>query len=290
MLKDAYRACRERLKAGGIEAADFEARCLLEHVTGMNRAAQLAHGEKALSEAQEALLNSLTEKRLTRYPLQYLLGSWEFMGIPLTVGEGVLIPRDDTEVCVSLCLDYLKQKPHARAADLCAGSGAIALALEKFAKADVTAIELSGKAFYFLEKNIADNDSTVNAKKADVLTCCGDFADGSLDLLVSNPPYIPHRELAGLQAEVRFEPEMALDGGADGLDFYRAIVRCWSKKLKPGGAMVFELGEEQAGEVAAMMKAQGFSGIRTEQDFGGCERAIIGQRDAAPNSRIECLK
>ena len=202
------------------------------------------------------------------------------MGMEFIVTPDVLIPRQDTETLVEAAIERLRGKKSPRIADICTGSGAIALALEKFAKADVTAIELSGKAFYFLEKNIADNNSTVNAKKADVLTCCGDFADGSLDLIVSNPPYIPHRELAGLQAEVRFEPEMALDGGADGLDFYRAIVRCWSKKLKPGGAMVFELGEEQAGEVAAMMKAQGFSGIRTEQDFGGCERAIIGQRDA----------
>lgn len=276
MLKDDFRACRERLENGGIEAADFEARCLLEHVTGMNRAAQIAHGDQSLTEAQKTLLNSLTEKRLTHYPLQYLLGNWEFMGVSLSVGEGVLIPRDDTEVCVSLCLDYLKQKPGAKAVDLCSGSGAIALALEKLGKAEVTAVELSDKAFYFLEKNITDNNSSITAKKADVLSCFGDYADGSLDLIVSNPPYIPSNELAGLQAEVQFEPAMALDGGADGLYFYREIIQNWSRKLKPGGALVFELGEEQAEKVTEMMKQEGFSEIRTELDFGGCERAIIG--------------
>ena len=287
MLRDVFRACRDQLAQGGIEAPDFEALCLLEHATGFNRAGLIAHGDEPVPEAQQALLHSLTEKRLTRYPLQYLLGEWSFMGIPLSVGEGVLIPRDDTEVCAGLCLDYLRNKPHARALDLCAGSGAIALALEQLGKADVTAVELSDKAFYFLKKNIERNRSDVTAYLGDVLCCHSDFSDGSFDLIVSNPPYIKRGELPDLQAEVQHEPRMALDGGESGFDFYEAIVRDWSRKLKTGGMLVFELGEGQAATVSRLMHTAGFAEIRTERDFGDCERAICGiwqgdKRDNAP--------
>ena len=276
MLKEVFRACREKLQNGGIENADYEAQCIVEAVTGLGRAALIAHGDTPVADVQKRQINSITEKRLTRYPLQYLLGKWSFMGFPLFVGEGVLIPRDDTEVCVGLCLDYLKGKSGAKAVDLCSGSGAIAIALEKLGNADVTAIELSGEAFDFLKKNIDLNDSKVKAVKGDVLLCHGEFRDNCLDLIVSNPPYIKKGELRTLQKEVQFEPEMALDGGESGFDFYEAMIRDWSGKLKPGGALVFELGENQAEYVTELMKRQGFEEIRTAPDFGGCERAIIG--------------
>lgn len=274
MLKEVFRTCREKLQNGGIENSDYEAQCIVEAVTGLGRAALIAHGDTPVTDVQKRQIISITEKRLTRYPLQYLLGKWSFMGFPLFVGEGVLIPRDDTEVVLNLCLDFLKNKNNAKCADLCSGSGAIALALEKFAGAEVTAVELSEKAFYFLKKNISN--SNTDALRDDVLTCHRRFADESFDLIVSNPPYIPSRELPQLQAEVQFEPAMALDGGKDGCDFYRAIVRDWSRKLKSGGALAFELGEGQAEAVSAMMEAAGFKNIRTETDFGGTQRAIIG--------------
>jgi len=276
MLRDALRDCRTRLRDGGIENAEEEARLLMEHVTGYDRVRLMNHADESLSSEQTALLNSLIEKRLTRYPLQYLLGSWSFMGFELSVGEGLLIPRDDTEVAVGLCLDYLKEHKNAKAIDLCAGSGAISIALEQLGKADVTAIELSEQAFKFLIKNIKANHSLVHAVQADVLTCHRDFEPQGYDLIVSNPPYIKRGELTELQPEVQFEPAMALDGGDDGYDFYRAIIRDWSGKLKHGGALVFELGEGQADTVAALMKAQDFNEIRTEYDLGGCQRAIIG--------------
>jgi len=280
MLRDCYSACRGALQNGGIEAPDFEALCLLEHVTGYGRSGLIAHGDAPVTPEQEALLRELTQKRLTHYPLQYLLGEWSFMGIPLSVGEGVLIPRDDTEVCTGLCLDYLKGKPNAAAIDLCSGSGAIAIALEKLGQAAVTAVELSEQAFYFLTKNIHSNSCRVKAVRGDVFTCYAQFPDNSYDLIVSNPPYIRQDELPALQAEVQFEPAMALDGGADGYRFYTSIIQNWSRKLKRGGALVFELGEGQAAQVAALMRKQGFTDLRTAQDLGGCERAIIGIRQS----------
>ena len=279
MLKEVFRTCREKLQNGGIENSDYEAQCIVEAVTGLGRAALIAHGDTPVTDVQKRQIISITEKRLTRYPLQYLLGKWSFMGFPLFVGEGVLIPRDDTEVCTGLCLDYLKGKSGAKAVDLCSGSGAIAIALEKLGNADVTAIELSGEAFDFLKKNIDLNGSKVKAVKGDVLLCHGEFPGNSLDLIVSNPPYIKKDDLRTLQKEVQFEPEMALDGGESGFDFYEAMIRDWSGKLKPGGALVFELGENQAEYVTELMKQKGFEEIRTAPDFGGCERAIIGIRN-----------
>ena len=278
MLKEVFRTCREKLQNGGIENSDYEAQCIVEAVTGLGRAALIAHGDTPVTDVQKRQIISITEKRLTRYPLQYLLGKWSFMGFPLFVGEGVLIPRADTEVCTGLCLDYLKGKSGAKAVDLCSGSGAIAIALEKLGNADVTAIELSSEAFNFLKKNIDLNDSKVKAIKGDVLLCHGDFPDSSLDLIVSNPPYIKNGDLSALQPEVQFEPKTALDGGESGYDFYEAIILSWSRKLKSGGALVFELGENQAERVTELMKKRGFENIRTELDFGGCERAIIGIR------------
>ena len=280
MLRDCYSACRGALQNGGIEAPDFEALCLLEHVTGYGRSGLIAHGDAPVPEEQKALLHELTQKRLTHYPLQYLLGEWSFMGFPLSVGEGVLIPRDDTEVCTGLCLEHLKGKPNAVAIDLCSGSGAIAIALEKLGHTAVTAVELSEQAFSFLTKNIHTNNCRVKAVRGDVFSCHTQFPDNHFDLIVSNPPYIRRDELPSLQAEVQFEPAMALDGGADGYRFYTTILQNWSRKLKAGGALVFELGEGQAAQVGALMCEQGFADIRTEQDLGGCERAIIGIRQS----------
>lgn len=276
MLKDCLRKCRNMLAEGNIPSPDYEAMCLVQHVTGYDRARQIAHANDELDAQQEALLYSLTERRLTHYPLQYLLGSWSFCGFELAVGEGVLIPRDDTEVAVNLCLEYLNNKKDARAIDLCSGSGAIAIAVAKLGGASVEAVERSEKAFYFLEKNINSNQAAVTAIMGDIFACHTDFTDGKYDLIVSNPPYIIRDEIKTLQTEVQHEPAMALDGGEDGYDFYKAIIAHWRQKLKKGGALVFELGEGQAEDVALLMKDSGFVQIRTALDFGGVKRAIIG--------------
>lgn len=278
MLRELRSACREILESAGIEDADYEISLIAEHVTGMGRASQLANAAKELPKAQSEEIIRISKKRALRYPLQYLLGRWSFRGIELEVGEGVLIPRDDTEVVFSLCEKYLRGRPKAEALDLCSGSGALALALGIECRARVTAVELSDEAFYFLEKNINKfkDISAVTPFHGDIFTCHGDFPDGGFDLIVSNPPYIRTGELKALQPEVQNEPEMALDGGESGLDFYRAIIARWSQKLKSGGALAFELGEDQADEVGRLMREQGFSGIKTALDFSGVQRAIIG--------------
>lgn len=276
-VSEAYRKTKDNLTKAGFEAPAFEALCLIEKVFGFNRLLLITKGEETIaSEEKLTTLAELTEKRLNHEPLQYLLGKWSFMGIDLLVGEGVLIPRDDTEVVTSLCIDFLSGKENTAVADLCAGSGAISLALEKYAGCKVTAVELSEKAFSYLTQNIELNNSAVNALNGDIFECHTSVANNSLDLIVSNPPYIKSGDLTGLQEEVHHEPQMALDGGESGLDFYRRIVPLWKTKLKPGGAIAFELGEGQYDEVSRILANNGFGGITESIDFGGVQRAIIG--------------
>ena len=274
---EAYRKTKDILAEAGFEAPAFEALCLVEKVFGFNRLALITMGEEtAATDEKLALLDELTEKRLSHEPLQYIIGKWSFMGIDLIVGEGVLVPRDDTEVVTSLCIDFLSGKENPSVIDLCAGSGAISLALEKYANCKVTAVELSDKAFSYLTQNIKLNNSAVNALNGDIFECHKDIADNSLDLIVSNPPYIKSADIAALQEEVQHEPVMALDGGESGLDFYRRIVPLWKSKLKAGGALAFELGEGQYDEVCRILADNGFGGITESIDFGGIQRAIIG--------------
>ena len=274
MLKDLYLKLRGILSEAEIEAPELEARLLIEGATGMNRASQIANSNSEISgEIQEKLI-SMAQKRAEHLPLQYILGKWSFMGFEFKVGEGVLIPRDDTEVLVGLCLDYLKNSNGKTALDLCAGSGAISVALDKLANADVTAVELSDKAYNFLLENI--KGTNIKPHKGDIFVCYRDFEAKSFDLIASNPPYIKTDEIETLQTEVGYEPKTALDGGADGLDFYRAIARRWTPLLKSGGAMAFELGEGQAEYVGGLMADHGYINIKTAKDLGGTDRAIIG--------------
>ena len=275
-LREAYNNCRSQLSENGFESPDFEAMTLLDKAVGCDRIKLISRGGEELDDKAVELVDKLLKKRLAHVPLQYIAGCWSFCGFEFLVGEGVLIPRDDTEVVVKLCIEYLKDKPGAKAIDLCAGSGAISVALNKLAHADIEAVELSGEAFEFLKKNIELNEAKVKPVRDDIFTCHSKYPDRSFDLIVSNPPYIMRDELPTLQKELQYEPEIALIGGESGYDFYEAIVADWSFKLKHGGAMAFEVGEGQAQRVAMMMKQKGFSEIHIEKDFGDIQRAIIG--------------
>lgn len=198
------------------------------------------------------------------------------MGFDFKVGRRRAHSRDDTEVVVNLCIDFLENRTDKKTVDLCSGSGAIAVALDKISGAKVTAVEIDETAFSYLETNVKENNSSVKPVMADALEICETFADGELDLIVSNPPYIKSADIETLQKEVRLEPRLALDGGEDGYDFYREIVSRWSRKLKKGGALAFELGENQADAVKALMTDKGFSDFKISLDFGGVQRAIIG--------------
>lgn len=275
-VEQALRKCREYLETAQIEDSAVEAACLAQKVFGLNRTGLISHGSDSINNECFDKLISLAARRTMREPLQYILGEWSFCGFDFCVGSGVLIPRDDTEVVVNLCRDFLETQPCKNTIDLCAGSGAISVALEKLSNAKVTAVELSDIAFSYLQKNLARNNCTAEAVKGDIFSCHTQFADGCYNLIVSNPPYIKSDEIPTLQQEVQKEPQMALDGGADGYDFYKAIIKKWSKKLSKGGALAFELGENQADFVAESLRKQGFNNIRTAFDLSNTKRAIIG--------------
>lgn len=252
-----------------------EAVSIIELVTGMDPLKQSLNRRQQLDDEQEKTIQRILMKRQSGYPLQYILGKWSFMGEDYFVDEGVLIPRDDTEVAVRAAEELLKSSAAARIIDLCSGSGIIAVTLQRrFADAQVHAVELSDRAMYFLEKNVSQLAPEVKVHRGDVFELYREFEDGYFDLIISNPPYIPTAELDGLQREVRYEPRQALDGGSDGTDFYIEIIDLWAKKLRPGGVLVFELGEGQFEPVKNHLQSSGFHSIKGYKDLGGTVRAV----------------
>lgn len=283
-LRSLYNEARRRLTAAGIDSPAFDAACLIELVFGVNRGDLLVRGQEEADAAGEEQFEALLRRREAREPLQYLLGAWEFMDMSLKTGPGVLCPREETELLCQTVAGYLKDTP-CRGLDLCAGTGAVALGIARLCpKAEIQAVELSDQAAGYLRQNVETfGERRVQIIMGDVLSpeFAARFADGSLDFIASNPPYIASGELPGLQEEVQKEPALALDGGEDGLVFYRAIAKLWAPKLRPGGVLAVEIGEEQAEAVSALFAEAGIA-CRTEQDFNGLDRVIHG---AAGNPR-----
>ena len=255
--------------------SDFEAEQLFCHVTGWHGYDLPRLGSQPAPPGQAERLEALLERRKKGEPLQYLLGEWEFYGLPFRVGEGVLIPRSDTEVLVDAARSFLSGYPRPLLLDLCSGSGAVAVAVARHApEARVIAVELSPAAFGYLEENIRLNGVAVQAILGDIYHYTPPLR---VDIITANPPYIPSADLESLQEEVRREPSAALDGGSDGLDFYRGITRRYAPFLTPEGALCFEVGAGQAEEVAGIMAAQGYRQITTRNDLSGIPRVITGK-------------
>lgn len=274
-VKFLYNKAKEELDKAGIEAPAFNSMCLIEKVFGINQA-QLASENQIAEDSDAARFITLLGRRLSGEPLQYILGEWEFYGYKFKVGKGVLIPRDDTEVLLRTALDYLKDKPKARVLDLCSGSGALAVVIAKETDAEVYALEKSAEALPYLCENITLNKANIEVIAGDVLNCADEFADRSFDLIISNPPYVISDEIDDLQTEISYEPRMALDGGEDGLKFYRAIVKDYVSKIKRGGMLAFELGEGQFNDVKALMEKEKIKDIGEKLDLGGIQRVVYG--------------
>ena len=191
-VSELLRTGTEKLKSVGIDDAEFDARCLAEYVLNFDSFYLRLNSYVKVGEADAETYFDLLNRRINGEPLQYILGEWSFMGFDFKVGRGVLIPRDDTEVVVNLCIDFLKNRTDKKTVDLCSGSGAIAVALDKISGAEVTAVEIDETAFSYLETNVKENNSSVKPVMADALKICDTFADGELDLIVSNPPTSKH--------------------------------------------------------------------------------------------------
>ena len=280
-------ALKSILARAGIENPDGDALCILEAVIGVDRIGLVVRGDEAVGDRQSEKAIQLARRRASGEPIQYVVGSWSFMGRDYLVGEGVLIPRDDTEVVVGAALALLKPVPSPAVVDLCAGSGIIGVTLKKERPdASVAAVEKSGAAFGYLRKNAEANQAELRLICADLRNCADEFTDSSLDMIVSNPPYIPSDEIGGLQSEVQYEPRLALDGGKDGCDFYEMIVRIWSKKLKPGGYFAFEIGEEQYDRVKDLLTEHGFTDVREYPDIQGTIRAVTAASEGLQYHRV----
>ena len=272
---EAYNDCKKKLQAAGIEDYVFESKQIIKHITGYSNAQILTKYTQPLNEFQQNNFTAIIKQRLIRYPLQYIIGKWNFFGREFFVGPGVLIPRSDTETLIDVCLESISDCENPRVLDLCAGTGCIGITIKgEKSNAQVTLVEKFDEALMYTNKNAAHNNVQVNIVKGDVLQTQG--ADGLYDLIVSNPPYINDQDMKSLQPEVTFEPETALSGGDDGLLFYKHIISNYKKFLSPNGVMAFEVGINQADLVADIMKENGFTGIQTRKDYGDIDRVVFG--------------
>ncbi|MBQ1203591.1 MAG: peptide chain release factor N(5)-glutamine methyltransferase [Loktanella sp.] len=270
-----FAAATARLQQAGCADAAFDARCLLEDVGGQPRG-RLPGEDGLCAETLSRLEEALAQREAGR-PLQYILGEWAFLTLSLRVGEGVLIPRPDTEC---LCEEAASRlRPGARVLDLCAGSGCVGLGVASLCSGvSVTAVELSQQALPYLQENVRRYPAYgVQVRQADVLRDYASFEDG-WDAIVSNPPYIPTGDISTLMREVQQEPRMALDGDADGLLFYRVIANRWCNKLQPGGFCAVEVGIGQASAVRDLFVAAGLRDICIRCDLAGIERVVCAVR------------
>ena len=275
-LREIRKNTAKLLSENGIEASAFEADVILQSALELDKTALIMRLEDELSNLEVEKISTLTAKRAEGYPLQYIVGSWEFYGREFLVGEGVLIPRADTETLIDTAKKLAPN--NATVIDLCSGSGCIAITLEKELDAKTYAIEKSETAFDFLKRNIKLNQSKVVPILSDVLDKNSIFNLPEFDLVVSNPPYIKTDEIKTLSKEVGFEPEMALDGDTDGLKFYREITHVWKDKIKSTGYLVYEIGYTQSEEVRNILIENGFKGVNVVYDIAKNPRVVYGQK------------
>lgn len=277
-LRKLYNFGRKELAL--LDSPAFDCSCLAEKFLGADRKYILINGDLEADPRGEAEFLKAVAKRKENYPLQYLLGYWYFAGMKLSVMEGVLIPREDTECLVSAAVRYIGTA-NMEGVDLCAGTGAVALAVaQECTKAKITAVELFDVPLQCLSMNTERYGlGRVHPKRLDVLQVDAVHGFDKLDFILSNPPYIESGEIDLLQPEVRLEPRTALDGGKDGLEFYRCIVKGWKSALKTGGLLAFEIGEAQGGAVERLMAENGFVQIATEKDFSGLDRVVSGIKE-----------
>ena len=274
-----YLDIRQQLRRAGIEEATLEARELVCFGTGKSREQLVRDGGLYASPELEKRVRDLVDRHLAGEPVAYLIGEWEFYGLPLDISPEVLIPRPDTEVLAEQAIGYVKTLGECRVLDLCAGSGCIGLAVASQApQARVVLGEWSDGALRICRQNIRRNglSGRVVPMGADAREK-PEKSLGEFQCIVSNPPYIPSGDIAGLDVSVKdYEPHLALDGGADGLDFYRSISQKWKEALVPGGRLYFEVGIGQADSVLRIMRAQGFGDIQVVKDLHEIPRVVFG--------------
>lgn len=277
-VRESYAWVKAQLCLAGIEDAGFEADILVSFVAQKSRFLV-----DVLTMPQWEQLQQLVSQRIKRVPLQYLLGTWEFMGLSLAVGEGVLVPRPETEEVCEVALLAIQNKAKPVVLDLCSGTGAIALGIQSRRQdARITAVELSDKAFAYLQKNVKCYKQQWGVvpliEQADIFLYQQQLQKSSVDLIVSNPPYVTSEEYKALEPELYFEPEMALVEPIDGLCFYRHIAEKYRPVLRENGWIVFEIGASQGEAVCQLLQVNGYSVIELLYDIAGNARCVKAKK------------
>lgn len=264
-LSEILKSGTHKLESGNITDYGFEAMAILKAVFYVDTAQYIIKKNEQAEESRTELFFSLISKRITGMPLQYVLGEWDFCSRKYFVGEGVLIPRPETEELCDIADGYIKASSYTTVYDLCAGSGCIGITLAiNNPQINVYMFEISEDACGYIERNIEYH----GAKNAKLLRY--DITEGRRenlpvpDMIVSNPPYIPSADIKSLQHEVSFEPRLALDGGEDGLQFYREIAEKWFPAVRPGGMAALECGENQAEKILKMFPASSKGKVVTD--------------------------
>lgn len=278
---DIYLNTRTVLRQRGIEAFNQEARYIVAAAAGKSVAELLRDMNLYASNQIEEKVTDYTARRLRGEPVAYITGTWEFYGLPIITTPDVLIPRVDTEVLVDTAIELLMgRKMDARILDLCCGSGCITCAIgHEMPATRFVSIDISANALEICRRNAAANRviSRVICMQADALAT-PPLGIGEFDMIVANPPYIATGGISKLDPSVKdYEPVWALDGGADGLKFYKGIIKYWKSLLRVGGHLIFEVGEGQADAVLDMLNSAGFESTGVKQDTLGIDRVVYGK-------------
>lgn len=267
-----YETGKDRLEKAGIQEAALDARLLLEEVCRTDRNMLLAHGDRAVTEEEETQFRIFIERRSTHEPLQQITGWQEFMGLRFSVTEDVLVPRQDTETLVEEVMRYLRDGMEIL--DVCTGSGCILLSLLRYSNGcRGVGCDISEKALAVAGQNAKELGISAQFIQSDLF----ESIEGRFEYIVSNPPYIRKDMIPTLMEEVRdHEPLIALDGGEDGLDFYRKITREATEHLYSGGMLFFEIGYDQGEAVKLLMEEEGYEEVTVSQDLAGLDRVVYG--------------
>lgn len=274
-----YLDIRQVFRDSGIEAATLEARELVCYAAGKTREELMRDARLYVPRLVEEKTRELVARHLAGEPVAYLIGEWEFYGLPLDISESVLIPRADTEVLAAQAIDYVRTLDKPRVLDLCAGSGCVGLAIASQVKTcHVVLGEIDEGALRICRQNVRRNGLTTRVMPYQVDALQKPPVNlGEFDCIVCNPPYIPDGDMAGLDPSVRdYEPHLALRGGEDGLDFYRAVCDKWRDALRTGGRLCFEVGIGQADDVLRLMRSVGFGDIQVIPDTNEIPRVVFG--------------
>ena len=272
-IKENLEYAIKKLKENDIEECSLKAKLLLSYVLIKPKEFLIINQEKKLSEEEQEKFYRLLEQMIDNVPLQYLVNKQEFYGIEFFINENVLIPQPDTEILVEEVINISNRENKKEILDMCTGSGAIAIALSKNIKnANIIATDISDKALEIAKKN--DKENKVNFIKSDMFE---NLKNKKFDVIVSNPPYIKTDRIKTLSKEVQKEPMLALDGGKDGLNFYRIIINNADKHLNSNGYLCLEIGDDQKEEVVQLLKQKKYKEIYSKKDLSGNDRIVVAK-------------